>query len=157
MRTFESFDVGETFHSRGRTVTESDIRMFIGATDAADPIHVDHEYAEAHPLVETVCAQGTLLLGIADGLLVDKLANNAALAMNYGHDKVRYLTAVYPGDTLTATLEITATDRQNDEWGKLTIRIDMVNQNDERVLIDIHRLLVGTDANPALPDVDIVD
>lgn len=148
-RRFEDFATGETHRSQGRTVTESDIRQFIGATGSTDPIHVDHIYAENHPLVDEIVAQGTLLLGIVDGFVVDMIANDAALAMNYGHDKVRYLKPVYPGDTLKATGEVVNTELQNENWGVVTVELEMINQDEETVLIDIHRLLVATEYNSA--------
>lgn len=146
-KRFEDFETGETYHSSGRTLTESDIRQFIGATGSTDPIHVDHEYAKEHPLVEGVVAQGTLLLGVTDGFLVEMVANDAALAMNHGHDEVRYLKPVYPGDTLEAVGEIVGTELQSEEWGVVTVELEVTNQNDERVLVDIHRLLVATGKN----------
>ncbi|MEF8905059.1 MAG: MaoC family dehydratase N-terminal domain-containing protein [Haloarculaceae archaeon] len=47
-RTFEDFEVGQRFETGGRTATEADIRMFVGATGPTDPIHVDHDYAADH-------------------------------------------------------------------------------------------------------------
>jgi len=121
--TFEDFEVGQRFETGGRTATEADIRMFVGATGSTDRIHVDHDYAADHPLVDDVVCHGTLALAITDGLLADEIAQDAALAMNYGHDGVRYLGPVYPGDTLTATAEVTETREKEAGWG-----VDLVCQ-----------------------------
>lgn len=149
-RTFEDFEPGEEYVTDGRTVTDSDIRMFVGATGSTDPIHLDREYADDHPLVDDVVLQGTLLLGIADGFLVDAVASDAALAMNYGHEDVRYLESVTPGDTLHAEIEITDTDRRDDEWGFVEARIELVNQDGDVAAIDTHTLLVATSENEAV-------
>lgn len=149
-RTFESFDVGETHRTTGRTTTESDIRMFVGATGSTDPIHVDHEYARRHPLVDGVVAQGTLTLAVTDGLVVEAVAGDAALSMNVGHDEVRYLAPVYPGDTLSATVEVIETERRDDDWGRVIVSVDVVNQEETPVLTEEHRLLIATSDNPAL-------
>lgn len=149
-RTFEDFEVDETYRTSGRTVTESDIRMFVGATGSTDPIHVDHEYAENHPLIENVVAQGTLALGLTDGLVVEAVAGDAALSMNYGHDEVRYLAPVYPGDTLSATVEVVETTRRDEEWGVVVVDVEVQNQDDRTVLVETHRLLVATAENPAV-------
>lgn len=149
-RTFESFEEGETHHTSGRTTTESDIRMFVGATGSTDPIHVDHEYARRHPLVDGVVAQGTLTLSVTDGLVVEAVAGDAALSMNVGHDEVRYLAPVYPGDTLSATVEVIETERRNDDWGLVIVAVDVVNQEETSVLTEEHRLLVATSDNPSL-------
>lgn len=149
-RTFEAFEVGEQYETDGRTVTDSDVRMFVGASGSTDPIHVDREYAAAHPLVDDVVLQGTLLLGIADGFLVEMVAGDAALSMNYGHDEVRYLKSVSPGETVHAKIEITDTERRSDDWGLVTARVELVNQDDETTVIDIHRLLIATAENEAV-------
>lgn len=151
-RLFEDFEEGEQYETDGRTVTDSDIRMFVGATGSTDPIHIDREYADAHPLVDDVVLQGTLLLGIADGFLVDAIAGDAALAMNYGHEEVRYLGGVTPGDTVRADIEVTDTSERDEEWGLVTARIELRDQGGETVLVDDHRLLVATGANPAIDD-----
>ena len=149
-RVFEDFETGEQYETRGRTVTDSDIRMFVGATGSTDPIHVDREYAAEHPLVDDVVLQGTLLLGIADGFLVDAVASDAALAMNYGHDDVRYLESVSPEETVHAEIEITDTERRNDEWGVVTARVELVVGGGKTAVVDVHNLLVATADNDAL-------
>lgn len=149
-RTFESFEVGEMHRTSGRTVTDSDIRLFVGATGSTDPIHVDREYAADHPIVDGVVAQGTLTLAVADGLVVEAIAGDAALSMNVGHDEVRYVSPVYPGDTLSATVEVVETERRDDDWGVIVARVEVVNQDGSAVLTESHRLLVATSENPQL-------
>ncbi|WP_226043260.1 MaoC/PaaZ C-terminal domain-containing protein [Natrinema sp. DC36] len=149
-RRFEDFEMGEQYETEGRTVTDSDIRQFVGASGSTDPIHVDREYADAHPLVDDVVLQGTLLLGIADGFLVDAIASDAALAMNYGHDEVRYLESVSPGETVHAEIEIVDTEFRNEAWGLVTARVELVNDDGETAVIDVHRLLVATGDNDAV-------
>ncbi|WP_336328565.1 MaoC family dehydratase [Halovenus sp. HT40] len=148
-RRFEEFETGEQYETDGRTVTDSDIRQFVGASGSTDPIHVDREYADAHPLVDDVVAQGTLLLGIADGFLVDAVASDAALAMNYGHEEVRYLESVSPGETVHAEIEIVDTERRNEDWGLVTARVELVTADGETAVLDVHRLLVATSDNDA--------
>lgn len=149
-RTFESFDVGETHRTSGRTIIESDIRMFVGATGSTDPIHLDHEYAGNHPLVDGVVAQGTLTLAVTDGMVVEAIAGDAALSMNVGHDEVRYLAPVYPGDTLSARVEVVEMERRDKEWGQLVAKVKVVNQDETAVLTEKHRLLIATSDNPTL-------
>lgn len=148
--TFEDFEVGDRFETGGRTATEADIRMFVGATGSTDPIHVDHDYAEAHPLVEDVVCHGTLTLAITDGLLADEIAQEAALAMNYGHDGVRYPGPVYPGDTLAATAEVIETREKGGGWGVVVTDVEVTNGDGETVLVETHRFLVATADHPAL-------
>lgn len=149
-RTFGKFNVGDSFETEGRTVTEADIRLFVGATGSTDPIHVDHEYADAHPLVEGVVAQGTLTLGVVDGLIAEAVATDAALAMNYGQDDVRYPAPVHPGDTIAATAEVVETDRKDEDWGVVVTDVTATNQSGRTVFVETHRFLIATEENPAL-------
>jgi acyl dehydratase len=146
-RVFEAIETGEEYETDGRTVTDADMRLFAGATGATDPIHVDREYADAHPLVDDVVAQGTLLLAIADGFVVDAIAGDAALSMNYGHDEVRYLDSVSPGETVHGEVVVTETEPKDEEWGIVKAQAELVTTDGRTVLIDEHRLLVATAAH----------
>lgn len=151
---FEDFEEGQEWVSVGRTVTDSDIRMFTGATGLSHPLHDDREHAASHPLVDDIVIPGTLLLGMTDRFFVDEIAGDAALAMNYGHDKVRYPTAVVPGDTVHAEIEAIETEQKSDDWGRVKFHIELLNQDGETAVVDEHNLLVATEANEALEEMD---
>jgi acyl dehydratase len=151
-RTFQDYEIGERFESEGRTVTEADIRMFVGATGSTHPAHVDHEYCADHPLVDGVVAHGTLTLAVTDGFLADEVTAPAALALNYGHENVRYVEPVYPGDTLTAEMEIVETDQRSEEWGSLTLDVELTNQDDDAVLTETQTVVVATSENESVRD-----
>lgn len=146
-RTFEDYDVGEQFESDGRTVTEADLRLFEGATGSTHPAHVDHEYAADHPLIDGVVAHGTLTLAVTDGFLSETVTQPAALALNYGHEEIRYLEPVYPGDTVTATIEIVETTRRSEAWGLLELDVALTNQADTTVLTERQTVIVATAEN----------
>lgn len=147
-KTFEDYEVSETYETKGRTATESDIRLFIGATDSTHRNHVDHEYCDQHPVFDGVAVQGVLTLGVADAFVADAVSKDAILALNYGHDSVRYLEPVYPGDTISGTIEITDTDKRDNDWGIVTMDVTLVNQDDVDVLYESHLMLIATADNP---------
>ena len=64
---FEEFQLGATFNSRGRTITETDIVNFAGLSGDYNPMHTDAEYASKTMFGERV-AHGMLGLSIATGL-----------------------------------------------------------------------------------------
>src|SRR5437879_3165237 len=99
-RYFEDYSVGQRFRSRGRTVTDADIRLFVGATGCDHPNHTDEEYCKAHPIFERTCAPGVLVLGLVDGFIAESITREMASSLNYGHDKVRYVKPVYTHDTI---------------------------------------------------------
>lgn len=147
-KTFEDFDVGDTFESDGRTVTEADIRLFIGATGATHPNHVDREFATGHPVLdlEDVVAQGVLTLSVADGFVSGAVAGSeSVLATNYGYDRVRFLAPVYPGDTVSAEIEVADREERDDDWGRLTLEVTVTNQDGDVVLVAENVQLVATE------------
>ena len=143
---FEDFRVGQKLTSRGRTMTEADIRLFIGATGSDHPLHTDSEYSRRHPIIRDVCMQGLLSLSVLDGFLVDALTRRMPVVMNYGHDRVRYLAPVYCGDTISADFEVADCDRRDEAYGRVAIDCTLRNQRGEAVLFDRHLLIVGTRA-----------
>ena len=66
-RYFEEFSPGETFTTRGRTVTEADIVAFAGLSGDYNPLHTDKEFARNSPFGERI-AHGLLGLSIQSGL-----------------------------------------------------------------------------------------
>ena len=148
-KTFEDFSVGDTFESDGRTVTEADIRLFIGATGATHPNHVDREFATNHPVLDLddVVAHGVLTLSVADGFVSAALGEaETLLATNYGYDRVRFLAPVYPGDTVGATIEVADREARDDDWGRLTLDVTVTNQDGDAVLVAENVQLVATEA-----------
>lgn len=141
---FEDFRAGQTLTSRGRTMTEADIRLFIGATGSDHPIHTDSEHSRNHPILKDVCMQGLLSLSVLDGFLVDTLTRRMPVVMNYGHDKVRYLAPVYCGDTIRAELEVSECRLRDSDYGMVAIDCTLNNQRGEPVVFDRHLLIVGT-------------
>lgn len=147
-RTVEDFELDETFESGGRTVTEADIRLFVGATGATHPTHVDEEFCETHPIVDRAAAQGVLSLGVADGFVTDEVTSHTVAGMNYGYDEVRFLQPVYPGDTLSSELVVVDIDHRDDGWGVVTVDLAVDNQEGETVLAGTQKLLVISRDHP---------
>lgn len=147
-KTFEDYAIGETYETRGRTITHADIRMWIGATDGSHPNHVDAEYVEDHPIFEDIVAPGLLTLSLADAYCAQEVSRDAAFGMNYGHDRVRYLGPVYVGDTISGTIEIADKEDRDDVWGLLTLEVTLHNQNGEDVLYEEHGMLIAKTDDP---------
>lgn len=143
MKVFSDYDVGETYSYRGRTVTHSDIRMWIGATDGTHPNHVNSEYCKEHPVFDDIVAPGLLTLSLADAFAAGEIAEDAAFGLNYGHELVRYLEPVYVGDTISGGLEIVDKEVLDDTWGILTLDIELMNQHDDSVLTEKQKLLIS--------------
>jgi 3-hydroxybutyryl-CoA dehydratase len=141
-RYFEDYAVGQRFSSGGRTLTDADIRLYIGATGTDHPNHSDEEYCRRHPVLEGVCAPGILTLGWLDAMTTSVVSRYMASSMHYGHDKIRYLRPVYLGDTIHAELEVVECVEKDAGWGLVKMDQRAVNQRGEDVLYNLDILIV---------------
>ena len=64
---YEQFEVGATYRTNGRTVTETDVVLFATLTGAQNPLFLDAEYGAKTPFGSRV-APGLLTLSMAVGL-----------------------------------------------------------------------------------------
>lgn len=145
---FEDLVVGTHYTSRGRTITDADIRLFIGATGDDHPHHTDAEYCRRHPIFERPCAQGVLVLSVSDTFFSYEIGMQLELSANYGHDKVRYLKPVYDGDTVHAKMELLECTARDDSWGRVTVLCNIINQKGELVLVNHQVILAGRRSAP---------
>ena len=97
-----------------KTVGESDIYLFADITGDFAVIHVNEQYMARSKYGKRI-AHGVLLLGFAStcsSMMIEKCHGTAGdeTAVSLGYDKVRFLGAVYIGDTLTLTYTIVEVD-----------------------------------------------
>ncbi len=119
--------VGDTA-SFEKTVTEEDIVSFANATGDQQPLHLDDAYA-AKTRFKRRIAHGMLSAGLISAALGIKLAPHATVV--YLSQTLRFLRPVFPGDTITAKLEVTAVDT---ERSFVTCSTECVNQDGTSVL-----------------------
>jgi acyl dehydratase len=91
-------------------VTQERVNLFADATDDHQWIHVDPEKAAGGPFGGTI-AHGLLTLSLLPHFMhqlytVDKVA----MAINYGYNKVRFITPVKVGAKIRAHSELTKVD-----------------------------------------------
>src|SRR4029453_9675811 len=66
---FEDLELGRTYESGGRTVTEADIVNFAGFSGDFNAIHIDHEFAKSTPFRRVFC-HGFAVFSMASGMSV---------------------------------------------------------------------------------------
>ncbi|MCB0322600.1 MAG: phenylacetic acid degradation bifunctional protein PaaZ [Bdellovibrionales bacterium] len=98
---FDELQIGETWVTHRRTVTEADIVAFAGLSGDYFYAHMDDGAARASIFKNRV-AHGYFLVSAAAGLFVDP-APGPVLA-NYGLENLRFLKPVYIGDTIHVRL-----------------------------------------------------
>jgi oxepin-CoA hydrolase/3-oxo-5,6-dehydrosuberyl-CoA semialdehyde dehydrogenase len=123
--------IGDTLKTGSRTVSLEDIEHFADFTGDNFYAHMDEEAAKANPIFSGRVAHGYLILSFAAGLFVDP-APGPVLA-NYGLEGLRFLTPLYPGDSMRVELTVKSKSVRNEEMGEVRWAVEVFNQKDELV------------------------
>ena len=92
-------------------VTQERVNLFADATDDHQWIHVDPEKAASGPFGGTI-AHGLLTLSLLPHFTHQLYTvKNVAMAINYGYNKVRFITPVKVGAKIRARAEISKVDK----------------------------------------------
>lgn len=121
--------------SFAKTVTESDVTTFAGLIGDFNPLHVDAEYARKSRFGQRV-AHGMFTGGLISAVLGNKLPGPGAI---YLSQQIEFLAPVFIGDTITATVEVTA---WRPEKRIITLKTDAYNQAEKQVVTGKAVLLV---------------
>jgi len=107
-------------------LTRTQIVQYAGASGDYNPIHSDDLFATKAAGYPGVFAHGMLTMGVTARLITDTVGDGTLT--EYG---VRFVSQVWPGDTLTATAEITAIRAAD---GLVDLSVVTVNQDGTTVL-----------------------
>ena len=120
-------EVGQTFSQVVvDDLTRTQIVQYAGASGDYNPIHSDEPFAREVAGYPTVFAHGMLTMGLTGKLITDTVGDGTLT--NYG---VRFVSQVWPGDTLTATAEVTAINVADN---LVELSVATVNQDGTTVL-----------------------
>ena len=123
--------IGDTWKTASRTVSLQDIEHFAEFTGDKFYAHRDEEAAKASPIFEGRVAHGYLLLSFAAGLFVDP--DPGPVLANTGLENLRFLTPVYPGDSIRVELTVRSKSIKSEETGQVRWAVEVYNQKDELV------------------------
>ncbi len=107
---FEDFEVGATFSTAARTITESDVMTFAGLSGDFNPLHVDREFSKSSPFGEPI-AHGLLVLAVASGLGIQTGIFSGTNLAFLGLEDWRFVGAVKFGDTIRMESTVLETRR----------------------------------------------
>jgi 3-hydroxybutyryl-CoA dehydratase len=102
---FEQLTVGQTA-SLGKTITEADILLYAAVSLDTNPVHVNEEAGKESVFGGRI-AHGMLSAGLISAVLGTKLPGPGTI---YLGQTLRFKAPVKIGDTVTATVEVTALD-----------------------------------------------
>lgn len=102
--TFDQFEIGDSFISPARTVTETDVVSFAGLSGDFNPLHTDEEFAKNTPFTGRI-AHGMLISAIATGMANwTGVFEGTTIALM--EQLIRYKGPVLFGDTVHLELEV---------------------------------------------------
>lgn len=138
-RPYEEYRLGETWTSRGRTITEADLVMFAAFSGDWYPLHTDREWAQKGPFGQRI-AHGMLVLSVATGLITMK--PGIVLAF-YGIDRVRFVAPTYIGDTVSVRLEVSGLTAKP-QGGVVAVSLTIQKQTGEAVVVSTLKVLTAS-------------
>lgn len=119
--TVDELTVGQkaTF---AKTLTESDVYTFAGITGDLNPLHVNATYAEGTRFRRRI-VHGMLVASLISTVQATQLPGPGNL---YVRQSLEFRAPVFFGDTITASVEVTAVDA---ERNRVWLRTDCHNQD----------------------------
>lgn len=149
---FEDFSVGQVIrHATPRTVTEGDVSLYTAlygsrfAVQSSDALAMDLGYPQAP-------VDDLLVFHIVFGKTVPDISLNAVA--NLGYADCRFITPVFPGDTLSSTSKVIGVkENSNGTTGVVYVRSTGHNQTGEVVLDYVRWVMVRKrDVTSPAPD-----
>ena len=101
-RTFDQLQIGERA-TLSRTLHREDISLFAALSQDTSPVHLDAAFAAGGPLGHIV-AHGMWTAGLVSALIGARLPGPGTVSLE---QRIRYLSPVAPGDTITSAVEVT--------------------------------------------------
>lgn len=126
---FDSLTAGDTFTTRGRTVTEADVAAFASLTGDMHPQHTDAVWAAQSPFGARI-AHGMLVLSYALGLM--PFDPDRVLALR-GVRQAVFKRPVRLGDTIHAEGTIDSLAPIDESAGLVRVRAEVLNQDGKLV------------------------
>jgi 2-methylfumaryl-CoA hydratase len=138
---FEDFAVGQVLaHATPRTVTAGDVALYNGLYGPRFAVQSSDAFAKAVGYPRSP-VDDLIVFHIVFGKTVPDISLNAVA--NLGYAECRFLKAVYPGDTLSASSEVIGLrENANRATGVVYVRTTGRNQDGEAVLEYVRWVMV---------------
>ena len=131
--TFDQFNLGDTFASQARTVTEADVVNFAGLSGDFNPLHTDEEFGRATPFGGRI-AHGMLVAAMATGMANwTGVFEGTTIALM--EQVIQYRGAVKFGDTVHLELRVAEKkETSKPDRGVVVFETQVCNQDDKAVI-----------------------
>ncbi len=144
----EDIEVGASFQTARRTVTEADIVAFAGVSGDFNPLHVDELFVREQTPFEGRIAHGPLVLSMSYGLAS---VRDGWKILALVECQRRFRAPVYPGDTVWAELEVLETRPSSSRPGVgfATLAVEVRSDRGEVVQSGRDVLMIATRGSEA--------
>ena len=139
----QDIEVGASFETSRRTVTEADIVAFAGVSGDFNPLHVDEIFAREQTQFGARIAHGPLVLSISYGL---RSVRDEWKILALASCERRFRAPVFPGDTVWGSYEVleARASRSRPEVGFVTLDVTIHSDRGEVVQEGRDVLMVAT-------------
>jgi 3-hydroxybutyryl-CoA dehydratase len=132
-RTFDELNVGDTFPSSPKTLTQDDIETFAALSGDNNPVHLDEAFARGTPFRGRI-AHGLLIQSVASGLAWRTGVFRGTIVALAGMS-MRFESPVRPGDTIRVELSVLSKEPEpGPRRGHVRWRTRVVNQDGVTVI-----------------------
>jgi acyl dehydratase len=132
--TFEDHEVGATYRTGGRTLSEADICAFVNLCGFIEPLFLDMEFVAAASVFKGRPSPGAFTFALAEGLIIQTGLIHGT-GMSYLGGEIRIVAPVLAGDTIRVAVAVTdKRETSKPDRGIVTYRHEVTNQRGQLVL-----------------------
>lgn len=130
---FEDLPLGLKFRTIGRTVTEADIINVINCTGMLEVLFTNTEYLKNESVIKGRLVPAILVLGFAEGQLMQTVLQKTGLA--FLDMEMKVLGPTFAGDTIHVEVEvIESRETKKPDRGLVRTRNSVFTQNGTKIL-----------------------
>ncbi|ALS22594.1 MULTISPECIES: MaoC/PaaZ C-terminal domain-containing protein [Paenibacillus] len=145
---FEEYQIGQTFRTPTRTITETDVVYFSAMSGDMNELHTSEEFAKGSPFGKRL-AQGLLGLSISHGLMFRLgLFDGTGIAL-LNIDQWKFTAPIFFGDTIhgIVTVQEKIESKSKPDRGIIHFFVKLVNQDGTVTQEGIQTVMVRRNAS----------
>ena len=109
-----------------KTITQTDVTLWVGLTGDMNPVHIDSEYAKTTRFKDVI-VPGLMVAG-----LISTVMTNSTFGNVYSGQTLKFLKPVYLNETITAVATVI---EKMEEKHRVKIKTECFNQNGDLVIV----------------------
>jgi len=137
---FDELEIGQTWVSPARTVTETDVVNFANMTGDCDPLHIDHDYAATTHFRQPI-AHGLLGVSWVAGLAIKNPSVRTSAFTSIR--EWQFLEPIYFGDTVHVQTSVMNMEEAGKKNGRVAWQKKLINQDGKVVQQGVFETLVS--------------